>query len=95
MAYDPEALDALSMEKEITGATDAQLADKIFEQNAARAALVICKIATQGSSEQLQLRASQYVCDRVLGKTEAKKATEDDKQDALETFVRQIVKNNS
>lgn len=93
--YDPEALDALSMEKQVMGVGDAALADKIFEQNAAKAALVICKIATTGSTEALMLRASQYVCDRVLGKTEAKRVGEDDKQDALEEFVKQIVKNNN
>lgn len=94
MTYNPEALDALSMDKEIMGVTDAQLADKIFEQNAAKAALVICKIATAGSSEQLMLRASQYVCDRVLGPVAAKRANEVEKADALADFVKEIVKNN-
>ena len=94
MAYDPEALDALSMEKQITGATDGELAEQIFQQNAARAALVICSIATEGTTEQLKLRASQYVCDRVLGPVKAKTAGEDEKKDALEEFVRDIVKNN-
>jgi hypothetical protein len=95
MAYDPEALDALSMEKELMNVTDGQLAEKIFEQNAAKAALVICNIATNGTTEQMKLRASQYVCDRVLGPTAAKRANEGEKADALEDFVRGIVKNNS
>lgn len=94
MAYDPKALDGLKMEKEVFGVDDGTLADQIFAQHAAQAAMKICSLATNAGSEQLQLRASQYVCDRVLGPTAAKRAGDDEKKDALQTFVEEIVRNN-
>jgi len=95
MSYDPEALDALSMEEKVFEASDGELAERIFQQHAAQAAMKICHLATNAGTEQLQLRASQYVCDRVLGPVKAKDAGADEKKDALSEFVRHIVKNNS
>lgn len=95
MAYDPEALDGLKMEKEVFGVSDGTLAEQIFAQHAAQAAMKICHLATNAGSEQLQLRASQYVCDRVLGSVKAGSLKPDEKQDALRDFVEGIVSRNS
>jgi len=95
MAYDPDALDALKMEKAFMNASDAQLADEVFKQNAARAALVITHLATNGTSEQIKFRASTYICDRVLGPAKAAGLKGDEQKDALAEFVKDIVRNNA
>jgi len=95
MAYDPDALDALSMEKQLTEATDAELTETIFKQNAARAALKIADIAMNGSSDSLQFRAATYICDRVLGPAKASGLKGGEAKDALEDFVRGIVSHSS
>jgi len=95
MAYDPEALDGLRMEQDLTGATDAELANEIFSQNAARAALKITHLAFNSANEQLQYRAATYITDRVLGPVKSAGLKGDDQKDALAEFVKGIVNNNA
>jgi hypothetical protein len=91
--YDPDALDALKMEKELTDATDGQLADALLTQNASRAALSIVQLATTGTNENTKLRAAVYIVDRVLGPME-KGLKRDADNDALAALVQSIVVNN-
>lgn len=95
MAYDPDALDALKMEQQLTEATDAEFAEEILKQNAPRAAQVVCHLATNGTTEQIKFRAATYVCDRVLGPIRASGLKGVEEKDALAEFVKGIVANHN
>jgi hypothetical protein len=60
---------------------------RIFEQSAPFAAKQIVDLATNGSSDAVRLRASQYVVDRVLGPL-----GKEEQEDALDTFLKGMEK---
>lgn len=43
-------------------------AAKVFQENAASAALTIARIAQHGSNENIRLKAATYITDRVMGR---------------------------
>lgn len=83
-------MQALNMEKQVHGDTsNAALARRIFEENAPIAAARIAHLASNAASEQVALRAAQYITDRVLGKV----GEDQDVRDPLEQFLADMAQN--
>jgi hypothetical protein len=81
--------DALNMEhqvygKELTGSQSKHIAQRLFEENAAQAAMSIIHVATHSTNDGLKLKSAQYIIDRALGKIGDK---QDGAQDPLEALL--------